>query len=353
MNQIQIDKNQALPTQLKNNGLYDIKKFVTTRATLFNEKIFMEISIPVVDRREYTLYKAIPTPAKINDHNFIQTPNSKYFLLNKQHNYYIPMTETDLRSCLNFDENTLICKPVSPVYHNPNTVCELATFNNESADSISKLCTFENVPKSNYVIQINEQDKYFVSIFTPISVVNSCGDGRVEMHKIIESGILTVEPDCIISTDEFQIRPHEHKYFNNTKIIIPKNDLNGLTFEKYKNRNFTTPTNRGTVMIQDYEREFGELIDGANAMLERESEDVKFERINYDTMTHSYAMMIIFSIVILLAAGTAFIIYKKVNPLSTLLSLITGIPETNNTDGTGQRNIVINVERPQLEPENN
>lgn len=77
-----LEKNQALPTQIKGNGIYGIKNFVTTKATLYSEKIFLEIGIPVVERIYYSLYKAIPTPVKIENQFFILTPTSKYFLLN-------------------------------------------------------------------------------------------------------------------------------------------------------------------------------------------------------------------------------------------------------------------------------
>lgn len=344
MNDIQVDENQALPTQLKDNGFFNIKNFVTTRAALYNEKLFMEIGIPVVDKRQYNLFKAISIPMQIRNETLIMTPTSKYFLLNSSDNLYIQITEKDLRACLHFDEETLICKPTSPVYHNPKKVCELAMFTKESPDVIDKACVFRQVPKTNYVIQINEQDKYFLSITSPIAIVNSCGDGRVEMSKIDRNGILTVESNCVISTNDFQIRPHEHKYFNDTKIIMPDNDIHNLKFEKNKRQNATMDNGQDAILIQNYETEFGELANRANELIEKESTEIKLENIHYDTVTHSYFIFILIAIVVILAAVAAFIIYTKVHPLSNLLSMITGLPVASE-EGENHRNVIINVGR--------
>lgn len=342
--QIPVEEGQILPTQLKGNGIYNLKNFITSKATLFNHKIFLEIGIPVLEKNKLTLFKAIPIPTNINNQLFVISPKSKYFLINFKDITYIPLTEDELRACLHFNDDTLICNPLSPVYHNTNGVCELAMFTNKPSESIGKTCKFSQVPKSNYIIQINMQDKYFMSPESPIDIVNSCGDGRVEMSKITENGVLTVEPGCIITTDDIQIRSHEHKYFNDTKIIIPKNDLQGLDLAKFEIKNFSELTDQSTVLIQNYEQEFRDLANQADELLEREAADVKFSRIHYDNVTHSYAILILIIIIIALAAVTAFIIYTKVNPLSHLLSLITGIPPTNEATEENKRNIVINIE---------
>lgn len=124
------------------------------------------------------------------------------------------MSEEDVRACLHFNGNTLICNPSSPVFHSTNGVCELAMLKNNTEVKIHNICRYNSVPVANYVIKINLQDRYFISVKDSVKIVNSCGDGRVERTKITQNGILTVEPDCVISTDDVQIRSHGHKYSN-------------------------------------------------------------------------------------------------------------------------------------------
>lgn len=207
------------------------------------------------------------------------------------------MTEEELRARLHFNGNTLICNPLSSVYHNLNGVCELAMFTNQSSDLIEKICKFDQLPKSNYIVQINMQDKYFMSINSPIDIVNSCGDGRIEMGKIVENGILTIEPGCTIAMDEIRIRSHEHKYFNDTKIIFPQNDLHGLKFRTTKNSIPSGQTESNTFLIQNHEQDFRDLADRADELIQKESEEIKFNQIHYDNVTHSYAIFVIIFII--------------------------------------------------------
>lgn len=345
--QKQLGRNQILPTELKHNGIHNIGRLISTRATLFGNRIFIEMGIPIVENNQYVLYKSVPVPVLFHNRLVVMAPASKYFLMSFLEAIYIPMTEEDLQACLHFDGETLICNPFSPLYHNVYKVCELAIFTNQSDEVTSKTCSFSFVPMANYIIQINHQDKYYVSIEKPIDVLNSCVDKRVEVTRILENGILTIEPECTIRTSDIYIRSHNHKYFNDTKIIFPSNSIHNLNLDTIVNRNFTAYSKQEAVLIQDYEGDFDRLAEQADVLIERENEKIKFEQIHYDNATHSYAIFGIMAMIVILSAVIGFIIYKKVNPLSSLLSLITGIPASSDTNGVGSndRQIVINIDR--------
>lgn len=343
MNRILLNKNQALPSQLEGGNIHSLMKIATTKATLFNEKVFLEIGIPIIDMNSYTLFKTIPIPTKHEDDTFIILPTSKYFLFNPRDRTLIPFSNSDLQACLHFRTDTFVCNPTSPIYHNPKGICELALLTKQEPQAIREICRFNPIPKINYVIQINIQDKYFVFADSPLNVVNSCGDGRVEMSRITQNGILTVEPDCIVSTDDILIRAHAQKYFNSTKLIVPNNGLDQLKFEKIGNTAFTAKSNR-TVFIDDYESDLNNLANMANDMIEEEKTELKFKNIHFDTTAHSYAILLVVAVIVIMTAIIGFIIYTKVNPLSRLLSLITGIPQLEDPNNEGPRNIIINID---------
>lgn len=158
----------------------------------------------------------------------------------------------------------------------------------------------------------------------------------------------------MVSTDDIRIRSHNHKYFNDTKIISPHNGIQNLKFDKMTGQTFTAHSIRKTVLIRNYENDFNQLAETADNILERETTRGRFERIHYDNTTHSYAIFIIIAIIVALSAVIGFIIYKRVNPLSSLLSLIIGIQPATDPDGTtrNDRQIVINFEGHHT-PENN
>lgn len=352
--QMKLGRNQILPTNLGHNGIHNVGKFISTKATLFEKRIFIEIGIPVVENDQYVLYKAIPVPARLHGQLVVMSPASKYFLLSLQGASYIPLSDSDIQACLHLNGETLICNPYAPLHHNMHRVCELAIFTNQTEDLINEICTFKIIPTSNYFIQINHQDKYYISIDAPIEILNSCDNRPVEVTKIRKSGILSMEPGCMVSTDDIRIRSHNHKYFNDTKIISPHNGIQNLKFDKMTGQTFTAHSIRKTVLIRNYEDDFNQLAETADNILERETTRGRFERIHYDNTTHSYAIFIIIAIIVALSAVIGFIIYKRVNPLSSLLSLITGIQPATDPDGTtrNDRQIVINFEGHHT-PENN
>lgn len=167
------------------------------------------------------------------------------------------------------------------------------------------------VPVANDIIQLNHQLKYYISVEKPMDSVNlnSCVDKRVEIAKFLENGILTIGPDCAISTDDIRIRSHNHKYFNDTKIIIPSNSIENLTIDKIDGKNYVTQVIGKAVSILDYESDFDILAEQADELIKKENNKMEFERIHYDNMTHSYTIYVIIATMGILSAVMGFIIH--------------------------------------------
>lgn len=340
LNAITLGKTQTLPTKLK-NGMQNIGNFIKTRSTLFNNKIFVEMSIPIVGKQPFTLLKAIPIPVHARDKLFILSPTSTYFLINTMESKYIPMSIEDINGCVHFDGDKLICNPSAPVYHNPGTVCELAMLTNKSLSAMDKACKLEEIPEGDYIIQLSANNKYYIHVFRNLDLVNACEDGSVEIDTILQSGILTIEPDCTVSSKDIQMRANEHKYFNDTSLIIPNNSLTNLVLDRPNPARTSNDSARGTLLIRNNYDELKDLADQVNELAVQESTDVELKRIHYDNLSHSWALFIIGATILVLAAVAAFIIYTRVNPLSNLLSMITGVPGVRENE----RSVVINIER--------
>lgn len=62
--QLNMGMDKKLPVDIERESVYHLYKIVSIKVTLINEKILIELNIPVVERENYTSFicKAIPTP---------------------------------------------------------------------------------------------------------------------------------------------------------------------------------------------------------------------------------------------------------------------------------------------------
>lgn len=62
-----LPEKQRLPINIHTEGTLNIFKFSTIRATLYRDKMLIEINIPKVDRESYKIYEIIPIPFKFGN----------------------------------------------------------------------------------------------------------------------------------------------------------------------------------------------------------------------------------------------------------------------------------------------
>lgn len=284
-----LTKRQKLPIDINQENTYHLYKVMTVRSTLINKKMLIEIGIPIVEDEKFKLFKAIPIPTSIFNNLVILQPNSKYFLANIENLEYIPLDEEELSNCKHTFDNSLICTPYSPVFRNKD-ICELGILTTANLDKICETCSFKIIPRANYMIQINHQDQYYCFVDTLFKIVTNCENNALKIDILNSSGILKIEPNCIITTDELKIRSHNVKYFNDTNVIIPRHNLSALTNQKLynltKNITHSITSNDNIILIQDHAIEFEKLIQESEDIIDKENNRIAFEEIHYDSLKH-------------------------------------------------------------------
>lgn len=343
-----LSENQKLPINLKSENIYHLFKITNVRATLYNKKILIELSIPIIEKTIYSLYKSIPIPTFFNGNYLIMKTKNTYFLANLEHYEYIPLDSDELQNCKHTFNNDLICTPYSPIYYNKDKICELNVLTSFSLDKIYDNCKFNIVPKTNYIIQINNQDKYYCVVDKPFIISSKCYNNEIEVKQINNSGILQINPNCVVKTEEIKLKSHNVKYFNDTKLVIPNHDLSLLDFKRILNINYTiNHTKLETILIQNYDTEFDSLIEQADSILEENKDKIKFEEIHYDKIKHTFWTGTLSLISISILIGGIYLFFTKIKPISNILSMIYNFGSHSISSGNNAReNITLNIVNP-------
>lgn len=151
----ELPEYQKLPVNLQNENPLHIFKHSSITASLFGKRLLVEITLPVIERELFTVYKLMPIPTVINNSfNVIILPSMDYFLLNNIGNEYIPITETEFSTSVFNINHEKIIKPAENVHLDYHESCELNIFMNPNKEIISRLCNLKIIPRKITLIQL-------------------------------------------------------------------------------------------------------------------------------------------------------------------------------------------------------
>lgn len=159
-----LPENQRLPINIHKENALNIFKYAITKASLYGNKLLIEINIPKIDRELYIVYEIIPIPIMVNDYPIIIIPSMTYVLFDQNSAGYIPLLKDEFSNAnINME---MIIKPNDNIYHDYTENCEVNIFMNPSQELIIKLCNIKIIPRTNYFIPLNSNDQYYLSVIT-------------------------------------------------------------------------------------------------------------------------------------------------------------------------------------------
>lgn len=211
-------EDQKLPIDFTIEDPLHIFKYSKIASTLYGERIFLEVTIPIVERQKYTAYEIIPIPVTINNYTIILKPSAKYILLNDDAKDYIPISIVEYTQ-----SKTNLCgeKIITPA-ENPHLDftenCEISIFMYPQKKNTIKLCDYKVIPTSNYFVSINSNNLYFLQIIKPLTIIEYCRQSPAKMHEINTSGLLTLDGECRFKTDKISLRSRSNYNYNSSDI---------------------------------------------------------------------------------------------------------------------------------------
>ncbi|XP_031637272.1 uncharacterized protein LOC116349811 [Contarinia nasturtii] len=326
----QLKDNQRLPINFNIENPLHIFKYSQVASSLYGEQLLMELTIPIIEREVYTVYKIIPTPTKIENHTIIINPVFHYILLNNEAKEYIPISIKEFNQGQFNLHGEKILKPAENARIDYSDNCEISIFMNPNKEVLKKYCDIKIIPNSNYFIPLNNNDMFYVLISKPIIVTEYCHNQPSKFREIKSSGILQINKECRVVTDKISLRPRWNYRFESKEVLdLGFNTIN-TTFESIFEKinflsNITIPDIDENILIQDYSADYKQLIEKADKVIEknnfnREWSNFKWENAGKFKKSYSFFGSSLLIIIILIAIVIWFF-YSRFFSLSTWTKL--------------------------------
>lgn len=192
-------------------NIYSLYKIIHVTSQLVENNVMqIRVTIPIIARNvKYKIYRIIPIPMASTLGLVTIQPNFEYFLSSDiDGRHFVPLTAEEYSKCLTNVHNVKICNPSAPEQVDKLNGCEMNAFYNKK--QITTYCKkqMKEIPKQNYIIRVNDANKYYLHIFEPMTIQSICL-GKVEKKVLTMNGYLTLEKHCIIKSDGFQFVPQD------------------------------------------------------------------------------------------------------------------------------------------------
>lgn len=188
-----------LPLTLDQNSIAMFYHISTAEARIIDNQLIISFTLPLVNTKEFILYKSTSLPYKIKDNLYgYIIPIHDYVALDKFKDFYIPITNKELEECYQTDNENLICKETLPIMYARHTkICEINALRQE----ISENCEvrISNIT-SEIWLHLKQPNTYIFTFPKQQTIYISC-DNITETRTLSNTGIIHVEPGCIIKTD--------------------------------------------------------------------------------------------------------------------------------------------------------
>lgn len=353
--QSHLKENQKLPIDFNIENPLHIFKYSQVSASLYDNRLLLEVMIPIIEREVYTVYKIIPIPTLIENNTIIINPSSHYMLLNNQAEEYISISDREfLKAKFNLHGERIIT-PAENAHINYNDNCEIIIFRSPNKKLLSKYCDVKIIPTSNYFVSLNNNDMFYVQISKPILVTEYCHKKPSSFQEIKSSGLLQIDRECRVVTDKVSLRPRTNYRFDSRDLIMLTNTTQQTTFEAIFDKikliaTIDIPKINDNVLIQDYTIDFNRLVDKADSLIEKARIENKWKDLegkNKRSLHYSLVISIICSlIIIVLVVILVWYIYKKFFSIGIWIKLanVLGKKDVDKIPELFVRNVGLNVE---------
>lgn len=335
-----LKENQRLPIDFSKENPLHIFKYSQIATSLYGTRLLLEITIPIIERDIYTVYRIIPIPILIHNTMAIINPSTYYVLTNDAEKEYLPITAKEYSQSRFNIQGEKIIKPAENAHFDFSENCEMSILMNpkKTKEILSNFCDVKIIPTSNYFISINSNDLFYLMLNTSIIITEYCKNQTPKIQDIHTSGLLHLDKNCRITTDKISLRPRLNYKFESSKFVILRNITQQITLqtiaEKIKSfSNFSIPNIEDTVLIQDYTSDFNNLAERASHIIDKTKSQMKWEQINIERISNTkntiFTSMGISTIIFILILLLIWFLYYKFFQLTTWIKLAKKLGHNN------------------------
>lgn len=184
----------------------ELQNSLTITGAIINRKLLIELEVPIIDRRPYTLKKIIELPIRHEDSVLVfEIPHMNHFVQDEAR-IFIPMQPEDLPFCHEITRKKLLCYPQWETHYADETSCE-SNILFDQAQNVIKTCTIRPSRKINWIIGLNN-NQHYVFPNNNISITEKCIGKKQHKTYIIRPGIIKLDENCELYTNKIIIYPN-------------------------------------------------------------------------------------------------------------------------------------------------
>lgn len=237
------------PLEPKTDTLATFYTISSPEARIVQNQLIISFTLPLVTTTEYLLYKVSSLPYRIRGNLFgYVVPTHEFVALDSFKEKYVPIAAEELDNCYHINGRKLACKQTTPIMAAFSTKnCEINMLRMSNA---TEMCD-ERVSNltSELWIKLRQTNTYIYTFPKEENVYVKCP--RILETRILKgTGVISIEPNCQIKTDNVIIRGFKTTETERMREIIPAarlgTDMNetlnkALQLEEFHIENIVTP----------------------------------------------------------------------------------------------------------------
>lgn len=334
-----LPNNQRLPIDIQRDNPLSIFNYITTKTSIHEKRLYIELTIPKVDNEIYNLFKIIPIPVYQNNYIMIIIPTMEYVLIDESQKSFIPVSTKEVEdNLLQYNWGGII-SPNDNIFNDFHDNCEMSLFIHPNENDIKELCIVRTLPITNYFISLGSLNQYFIVVTKPTTLIESCNSSITKRQTIKSSGKLTLSENCQIRTHKITLRSRIKTRIESNKEIGIFTDINSLAFDHIIQNITTVPQfkqlhfKKHSNLIDNHIEEFNQLANHADDVIEQLAYNNKFNEVYKDKIKDNLFVstgLIIFVAVIM--AIFTLMLYRKFYNIQTWVNLAGKLGVNRNTN---------------------
>ncbi|XP_055840955.1 uncharacterized protein LOC129908485 [Episyrphus balteatus] len=170
------------------------------------EHIIFKIELPLLSLDEFELFKVTPVPVLVGKSFFAIQPSTEYIMINLHRDQYYPLSTLEFHGCFSITEERHLCHMQRPIYRRGSEVssCEINFLNHVQQSPACKVVKANDGP---HWVQLHNPNEwiYALRVKTTLNIVCNSTSTQTVLEG---SGILQIQPDCVLKDDFITLRGH-------------------------------------------------------------------------------------------------------------------------------------------------
>lgn len=314
-------KDQALPLSIRRReDIYKILEISHSKMRVTNELMLLELSIPLVEDRTYSIFKTIPIPIKYDGTLFGIKSQKKNIIANIDNKEYLEISEVELNQCVHIEQKRFICQTTAPTIVSNFDVCEADILFGEG-NTLPRSCTLQKIPNVTYVSETNKPGVYILTPNKPMKIRTICHETRVDVMVIDKQIELSTKKNCVMRVGRFRLRQNGIFVSNHTHAGIVEANFKHLDLSELGNIKSVNLTARVSELAL-IDNDFSKLIQETEILEHKEGNMKQIKKLETDYTTHSYTIAGLSISTIIILGLLCYVVFFKVCPLATEIAKI-------------------------------